>query len=267
MQLVQLLFDNENLVIELRSHTDSRASFEYNDILSQKRAQSVVDFLVSEGIDPGRLVAKGYGERIFRVLDKDLVREGYLFKSGTELNDEYINSLPTKEIKEAAYQLNRRTEFAVLAKDYKPGSRPASAEQAKIQVVSDSTGLVIGYNLNSSGKMQVLSYINDFGVDAIFDPGAEESVIDEKIVLDLLKKGAIDRDNFIGTFENIMVDGQITENSILKLDKVRTGEWILNNLEVKVKNDTGNFFIIGRDLIGKAGNFKIDENSRQIIFK
>ena len=63
-QLVELLYDNENLVIELRSHTDSRASYEYNDILSQKRAQSVVDFLVSKGIDPGRLVAKGYGERI-----------------------------------------------------------------------------------------------------------------------------------------------------------------------------------------------------------
>jgi len=120
MHLVELLHDNENLVIELRSHTDSRASDEYNDVLSQKRAQSVVDFLVSQGVDPGRLVAKGYGERIFRVLDKDLVRENYPFKKGTELNDQFINSLPSNEIKEAAFQLNRRTEFSVLAKDYKP---------------------------------------------------------------------------------------------------------------------------------------------------
>jgi len=117
---VQLLYDNPNLVIELRSHTDSRASDEYNEVLSQKRAQSVVDFLVSKGIDPNRLVAKGYGEKIFRILDKDLYRENYQFKAGTELNDRYINSLPTNEIKEAAFQLNRRTEFSVLAKDFKP---------------------------------------------------------------------------------------------------------------------------------------------------
>ncbi len=120
LNLVQLLYDNPNLVIELRSHTDSRASDEYNEVLSQKRAQSVVDFLVSKGIDPDRLVAKGYGEKIFRILDKDLYRENYQFKAGTELNDRYINSLPTNEIKEAAFQLNRRTEFSVLAKDYKP---------------------------------------------------------------------------------------------------------------------------------------------------
>jgi peptidoglycan-associated lipoprotein len=119
LNLVDLLLVNENLVIELRSHTDTRASFEYNDALSQKRAQSVVDFLVSREVDPGRLVAKGYGERIPRVLDRDMVRENYLFMAGTELNDRFINNLPSDVIKEAAFQLNRRTEFSVLSKDYK----------------------------------------------------------------------------------------------------------------------------------------------------
>jgi peptidoglycan-associated lipoprotein len=120
MQLVGILKDNGNIVIELRSHTDTRGSDEYNEILSQKRAQTVVDFLISQGIDPRRLVAKGYGEKVFRVLDKDLVRENYRFKAGTELNDKFINGLPTNEIKEAAFQLNRRTEFSVLSKDFKP---------------------------------------------------------------------------------------------------------------------------------------------------
>jgi peptidoglycan-associated lipoprotein len=120
MNLVDLLLVNENLVIELRSHTDTRGSFDYNDVLSQKRAQSVVDFLETRGVEPGRLVAKGYGERIPRVIDKDLLREGYLFKAGTLLNDQFINTLPSDAIKEAAFQLNRRTEFSVLSKDYKP---------------------------------------------------------------------------------------------------------------------------------------------------
>lgn len=120
MQLVKLLLINQTLVIELRSHTDSRGSSEYNDVLSQKRAQSVVDFLVSQGVAPGRLVAKGYGKRVPRVLDRDIERENYIFKAGTELSDRFINALPSDEIKEAAFQLNRRTEFSVLSKDYKP---------------------------------------------------------------------------------------------------------------------------------------------------
>jgi len=118
--LVALLKDNGNLVIELRSHTDTRGSDEYNDVLSQKRAQSVVDFIISQGIDPRRLVAKGYGEKVPRILDKSVTRENYFFKAGTELNDRFINNLPTEEIREAAYQLNRRTEFSVLSKDFKP---------------------------------------------------------------------------------------------------------------------------------------------------
>jgi peptidoglycan-associated lipoprotein len=118
-QLVELLKVNKNLVIELRSHTDSRGTDEYNDELSQKRAQSVVEFLVTRGIEPDRLVAKGYGEKVPRIIDRTTVKEGYLFKAGTELSDRYINSLPNEQVREAAYELNRRTEFSVLSKDYK----------------------------------------------------------------------------------------------------------------------------------------------------
>ncbi len=61
-KLVQLLIDNPEIKIELSSHTDSIASVEYNMELSQKRAESAVNYLVEHGIAPDRLVAKGYGE-------------------------------------------------------------------------------------------------------------------------------------------------------------------------------------------------------------
>ncbi len=266
MMLVQLLEENESLVIELRSHTDSRGSDDYNDILSQKRAQSVVDFLVSQGIEPGRLVAKGYGERIVRILDKDLTREKYLFKAGTELTDNYINALPSKETREAAYQLNRRTEFAVLAKDYNPGSgRTGSA--TVIQVVSDSTGNAISYSLTEDKKMKVSGYINDFSTDIIVDPGVRESVIAESIVMDLLKKGAIDRNDFTGNFEEIMVEDRIRENSIVTLKKIRLGEVVITDSKVTVKSDAGKALILGKDLLDKAGEFLVEEENRVIIFK
>lgn len=267
MQLVDLLHNNETLVIELRSHTDSRGSYEYNDILSQKRAQSVVDFLVSQEVDPDRLVAKGYGERIARVLDNDMVRENYKFKKGTELNDMFINGLPSKEVKEAAFQLNRRTEFAVLAKDYKPGSGIAGSKHPVIQLVSDSTGNEINYTVTSEGKMKVTAYLNDYSADALIDQGAEESVIDERIVLDLLKKGAIDRLDFQGAFEEIMVDDHIAENAVVTIRKIRLGENVISDSKVKVKKDAGQYLILGKDLLDKAGSYIIDEVNRQLIFK
>jgi len=61
-KLVQLLVDNPQINIELRSHTDSQAGADYNISLSQRRAQAAVDYIVSKGIPRNRLVAKGYGE-------------------------------------------------------------------------------------------------------------------------------------------------------------------------------------------------------------
>lgn len=118
--LVQTMTDNPKIVIELASHTDSRATDEYNDTLSQKRAQSVVDYLISKGIDPDRMTAKGYGKKSPRIITKTIISDGFEFKEGTIINDNYISSLKTNEEKEAAHQLNRRTEFKVIRSDFVP---------------------------------------------------------------------------------------------------------------------------------------------------
>ncbi len=119
MLLVNILKDNPAIVIELASHTDSRASTEYNDTLSLKRAETVVAFLTEKGVNRGRLIAKGYGERIPRVLTTPVIRDGFRFESGTILTEAYILSIPDTKKREAAYQLNRRTEFSVIRKSQK----------------------------------------------------------------------------------------------------------------------------------------------------
>jgi outer membrane protein OmpA-like peptidoglycan-associated protein len=86
-KLVKLLQDNPKIRIELSSHTDARSSDSYNLDLSQRRAQSAVDYMVSKGIAADRLVAKGYGE--------------------TQL---IIRDAKTEE----EHQVNRRTEFKVI---------------------------------------------------------------------------------------------------------------------------------------------------------
>lgn len=90
--LAKLLKDNDNLIIELHSHTDSRASKGYNQELSNKRAKAAVDYLISKGIPASRLGHKGFGENRLLNHCKDDV-----------------------ECTEEEHQLNRRTEFVIVS--------------------------------------------------------------------------------------------------------------------------------------------------------
>jgi peptidoglycan-associated lipoprotein len=119
-KLVETLNDNPNVTIELMSHTDSRDTEEYNMDLSQKRAQSVVDYLIGKGIASDRLTARGYGETSPKVVDAVIMADAPFLRSEATLNEQYINSLSSEEQKEIAHQINRRTEFRVLRTDYVP---------------------------------------------------------------------------------------------------------------------------------------------------
>ena len=118
--LVETLEDNPNVTIELMSHTDSRGTPADNIELSQKRAQSVVDYLISKGIQPDRLNARGYGESQPKVVDEKVKAQYDFLEVGEILTEAFINQLPSVELQEKAHQVNRRTEFRVLSTDYIP---------------------------------------------------------------------------------------------------------------------------------------------------
>jgi len=122
-KLVETLNDNSNVTIELMSHTDSRDTEEYNLDLSQKRAQSVVQYLIEKGIAADRLSARGYGESTPKVVDTAIAEQNQFLKEGASLTEQFINTLATEEQKEIAHQINRRTEFRVLRTDYVPAAR------------------------------------------------------------------------------------------------------------------------------------------------
>jgi len=118
--LVETLDDNPNVTIELMSHTDSRGTPADNLELSQKRAQSVVDYLISKGIAADRLQARGYGESQPKVVDEKILAENPFLKLGDVLTEDFISQLGSPELEEKAHQVNRRTEFRVLTTDYIP---------------------------------------------------------------------------------------------------------------------------------------------------
>ena len=116
-ELAQVLRDNPNVTIEMASHTDRWGTEEYNINLSSRRAQSVVDYLISVGVAEGRLQSQGYGKSKPKTITKKLNREHPQFPEGTVLTEEYILTL-SEEDQEVADQINRRTEFQVLSIDY-----------------------------------------------------------------------------------------------------------------------------------------------------
>lgn len=119
-KLVETLNDNPNVVIELRAHTDSRGSALANVELSQKRAQSVVNYLIEKGIQPARLRAKGYAATMPKVVDKKLAGEHDFLVEGTKLTTDFIEGLESEEQQEIAHQINRRTEFQVISTNFQP---------------------------------------------------------------------------------------------------------------------------------------------------
>ena len=101
-KLVIILKDNPNISIELSSHTDDRSSVEYNQDLSQRRAESAVSYILSKGIDQNRISAKGYGE-------SQLI----------------IQNAQTEE----EHQINRRTEFKVTSYEFIDNSSGEDEEE------------------------------------------------------------------------------------------------------------------------------------------
>ena len=90
-RIVQVLVDNPTIKLELGSHTDCRATAVYNKNLSQRRAESAVKYIISKGISPARIIAKGYGE--------------------SQLVNKCADGINCSE---EEHQLNRRTEFKVI---------------------------------------------------------------------------------------------------------------------------------------------------------
>ena len=117
-KLVKLLNDNPNVTIELSAHTDYKGSDQYNERLSQRRAESVVNYLIDYGIAADRLTPKGYGEGKPKTIKRKVAEKYPFLKEGDVLTEEFITNLKDEAQQDSCNQLNRRTEFTVLRTTY-----------------------------------------------------------------------------------------------------------------------------------------------------
>lgn len=116
-ELVALLNENPNVTIELSAHCDYIGSAEYNKKLSQRRAETVVNYLIEHGIVKDRLTPVGYGKERSKTINKKISNKYLWLKEGDVLTEEYIKK-QDKDKQEICNQLNRRTEFQVLRTTY-----------------------------------------------------------------------------------------------------------------------------------------------------
>lgn len=116
--LVEILEVNDNITIELRANTDFRGSDEDNMKLSEERAKSVVEYLISKGISAERLSSRGMGESNPVTVSAKTAAKYPFLKEGDVLTEKFINALPNNQDKEICHQLNRRTEFAIIRTDF-----------------------------------------------------------------------------------------------------------------------------------------------------
>lgn len=118
-ELKELLEQNPNITIELSAHCDFRGSANYNEKLSQARAESAVEYLVAQGIERERMTPVGYGESKPKTVNKKMTEKYTFLNEGDVLSEEFIKSLGDESQQEICNQINRRTEFQVLRTTYK----------------------------------------------------------------------------------------------------------------------------------------------------
>lgn len=264
--LIKTLLDNETIVVELAAHTDARDTEERNDILSQRRAESVVNYLIERGIDPARLVAKGYGERTPRTLARDIRKDGFLFKEGTVLTEAFIESLPTVPEKEAAHALNRRTEFRVLSKDFVPKAKNQEFTQQKVEIKVNPEDNIVQLETGKGGSLMIPAIINGITVNIMLDPNDRGFIFSLPEAQKLLLNGSVTKDDFIGDPTVILAEGSIADKAVFKIKELRIGVRTASNIEASVSHKLTEGVIVGESTISTLGRFKLDQAKKQLIF-
>ena len=272
--LIQTLDMNPTFVIELASHTDMVGSIESNDVLSQKRAESVVSYLIDRGINSKRLVAKGYGERVPRTLNRDYVYNGTILKAGTILTDDYINNLPNDDVKNFANQLNRRTDFTIISKDFVPqGHAVESIDKLKdegfVNIVIDPNNNYVNFVLTKDNRMISKCIVDGYTVSFEYSPKTSDSYISQAKAMEFLKKGIITIDDFKGSgnVHEWVSEGQIHDNAIINLKTVRFGNKQIENIQVKVIKKLDHDFLFNEKTLNQMGTVILDKDNKMIIFE
>ena len=290
MDLLIIMENNPGLVVEIRSHTDCQPYVGLtNDTLSQRRAQTVVDYLVNRGIERERLVAKGYADRIPRVLDEDMTvtlnNQRFTFLKGTVMECDYIASL-SGDRQQAAHSLNRRIEFLVLRDDYVSRreidnmAKPTDAKVVdlvdnqledldKIQqptIVHDETTIPVTMINATRGEINCIINSAQQVPMLIDERYLEPIAISWEEAMNLLYQQRITKEDFPMRDESFDPEGNIVDRATLVFKEMQIGEQRQRNVEVIVVKGIDYKFIINRTGLRQFGEYEFDKQRAKLVF-
>jgi len=290
MDLFIIMENNPGLMVEIRSHTDCQPYVGLtNDTLSQRRAQTVVDYLVSRGIERERLVAKGYADRVPRVLDQDVTvtvnGKPYSFQAGMEMTCDYIASL-SGDRQQAAHSLNRRIEFLVLRDDYvsrREIENIASQNNGKVVdlvdnrledldkihdpiIVHDES--VIPVTMVNSTRGEISCIINNAQQEPMLidERYLEPVAISWEEAMNLLYQQRITKEDFPLRDESFDPEGNILDHATIIFKEIQIGEQRRQNVEVIVVKGIEYKFIINRTGLRQFGEYEFDKQRAKLVF-
>lgn len=291
MDLLIIMENNPGLVVEIRAHTDCQPYVGLtNDTLSQRRAQTVVDYLVNRGIERERLVAKGYADRVPRVLDEDVTvtlnNQRFTFLKGTVMECDYIATL-SGDRQQAAHSLNRRIEFLVLRDDYvsrreiENMANPAGDGKVVNLVDNELENLdnvqqptiihdenTIPVTMVNSTRGEINCIINNSQqVPVLIDERYKEPIaISWEEAMNLLYQQRINKEDFPMRDESFDPEGNIVDRSTLVFKEMQIGEQHLSNVEVVVVKGIDYKFIINRTGLRQFGEYEFDKQRAKLVF-
>jgi len=180
LQLIyDLLQDYPEMKIEMRSHTDYRGIDDYNERLSQRRAESARNWLIEKGVDPDRIVARGYGESVPQTITERMSDAEDIFEVGDILTPSFIDSLAEEETQELAHSINRRTEFKIIE-----GPTSIVLKRAALQKADDPNTVI-----NKQGERIKISPLSALYGKEIYE-GVPILVVDDRTInFGTVKKG------------------------------------------------------------------------------
>jgi peptidoglycan-associated lipoprotein len=217
------------------------------------------------------LLAKGYAERIPRILSKEtsVLRNGklYTFSSGITLTDDYIKTLRTVDEKEAAHQLNRRTEFSILRDDYIPEAKNDTLPIGVVSIINNPMENIVEFTIGANGVQLIPCIVNNVSFNMAIDDKAKNVTFSYEDAQVFLKEGRISRNDFKENEKAIDKDGNIVEKSTLIIKSIKLGNSIVKNIEAVVMKNMKISLIIDKPTLSKFGEITIDKDKKKLIIK
>ncbi|MBK7108694.1 MAG: OmpA family protein [Chitinophagales bacterium] len=287
--LLTVMVENPAIIAEIGSHTDSRGSDSYNLDLSQRRAQSVVDYLINKGVEPTRLVAKGYGETKLKNKCSNGAKcseEEHAINRRTEFT--IIGEIPNTNItynqaeidamkalereKQQQEDQNRQNQLDQLQQlDDEGGSDDGGGdtgdlgnEEKKTTTTTTTTTTTAGVaaaaldnTISKKGNMyEGNAMVN--GVEQTKyilnpNPTLKVAMVSDEFFLLLKAAGTVSDADFINDKPTTLSDGSTVKGDVFKMKNLQLGEVMLKDVETKINTTTPQSLIVGLKIVEAGG--------------